>query len=278
MEYIKNFDEFKGKENANVENPSVKSFAEDLIKQTPFNKLMLGYVPLTEANLNHIMKNAENNGIIIISANRGNIISNNPNIDLSKDFRNYCINNNIINDDQPKDVQYRILEDKKLQEDWLSKRNKLEYKKLHQMIKQSPYSYSKVFGGFKEDDNTNAVYEQSFIVYCVDRKGNQLPYDKLFEFGKELCKLFKQESFFGQAPGEAPNHYDLNGEIQNTTSSKMVKFNRREEQYFTTSKMKKGDNAQRFTNDIIYECYQKEMGFEYYSLIRRHQWGEYMLL
>lgn len=239
----------------------------------------LGLSQLTEANLNHIMKNAENYGMIIISGNRGEIESSVPNADLSTLYKEFCKQNGLTDK----------IEDGNIRQEWLAGRNKCAYKRLYDKIRALPYSYSQVYGGFKEDDAT-AEYEPSFIVYSVDRQGKQLPFNRLFEIGKSLCQEFNQESFFAQAPNEAPNHYDYKGEIQNTSSSKFVKFNREGEEYFTTAKKKKRGAPQRFTSDIVYEdintnstkkmlfeYYAKEFGIEYHSKIRRTQWGESLL-
>ena len=247
------------------------------VKLSPFGGLSL----LTEANLNRIMKNADEHGIIIISANRDRVNSDIPACDLSNEYKRWLKKNHYDTDDA---------DDNKLRKEFLAERNKTAYKELYDKIKHSPYSYSQVYGGFKGTDKIIASYEPSFLIYCVDRKGNRLPFDELFEFGKELCKEFSQESFFAQAPGEAPNHYNYKGEQVNIDSSKFVKFNRDGEEYFTTTKRKK-NGGQRFTSDIRYESiegnalgtylfeyYTKEDGIEYYSKIRRTQLGENLLL
>ena len=242
------------------------------VKLSPFEGLSL----LTESNLNRIMKNADEHGIIIISANRDYIESDISACDLSNEYKRWLEKN------------YYDTDDDKVRKEFLSERNKAAYKELYNKIKHSQYSYSQVYGEFKGTDNVIANYEPSFLIYCVDRKGNGLPFDELFEFGKELCEEFNQESFFAQAPGEAPNHYNYKGEQVNIDSSKFVKFN--QEKYFTTIKRKK-NGGQRFTSDIRYESiegnalgtylfeyYTKEDGIEYYSKIKRTQLGEDLLL
>lgn len=230
-------------------------------KISPFGGLRL----LSEANLNHIMKNAEQNGIIIISANRDSIESDVPNADLSSQYNSFLQENNLTDSEE-------------LRDKWLTNRNKQAYKSLYDVVRKSNYSYSQVYGGFKGTDNVTAKYEPLFLIYSVDRQGNQLPFDELFELGKKLCLDFKQESFFAQAPGQAPNYYGADGEKQNATSSKFVKFNRENEPYFTTAKKEKGDNAQRFTSDIIFEHYAKEFGIDYINRIQRTQNGETLLI
>lgn len=233
----------------------------------PFNGLVL----LNEANLNHIMSNAENNGIIIISANRDSIKSDIENYNLVNDYISW-LNNNEFEDNSFNSQLFLV------------QRNKEKYKELYNLIKSSPYSYSQVYGGFKGSDDVIATYEPSFIIYCVNRNGEQLDFKELFEFGKTLCKKFNQESFFSQAPNDTPNYYDCNGVKQNETSSNFVKFNR-DEMFFTTAKKKK-NNPQKFTSDIvfenkhkqfIFEHYTKLSGIEYTQKIKRTQAGEFLL-
>ena len=229
---------------------------------------------LSEANLNHILKNAENNGIIIISSDRDRVKSDNPNCDLGGDFQKYLSDNGITNPN------------KSVENNWLKERNKKAYEQLYQIIRSSEFSFSKVYGGYNGKDGVNASYEASFIIYSVNRKGEQVPFENLFELGKKLCGLFKQEAFYAQAPGQAPNYYDSDGNKVNESSTKNVKLNRFGETFFTTAKPKKGANVQRFTSDIIFENtkkwlsenYRRDFGIEYVDRMRRSKNGEYLFV
>ena len=67
---------------------------------------------------------------------------------------------------------------------------------------------------------------------------------------KELARKYKQETFYAQFPGQAPNHYNQDGKVVNKNSSKDFKFNREGETYFTTTKLSKNPEVPRFTADI----------------------------
>lgn len=234
----------------------------------------LGVRTLSESNLNHILKNAENNGIIIISSNRDRVESDNQKCDLSNDFQKYLADNGIT---KPSET---------IEDSWLKERNKKAYEQLYQIIRSSEFSFSKVYGGYNGEDGVNATYEPSFIIYSVNRKGEQVPFGELFDFGKKLCGLFKQEAFYVQAPGQAPNYYDSDGNKVNTSSSKNVKLNKFDETFFTTTKPKKTPNVQRFTSDIVFENtkkwlsenYQRDFGIEYVDRVRRVRNGEYLFI
>lgn len=237
------------------------------------NTSILGTRVLSEANLNHILNNAEKNGIIIIASNRDDIENENPNCSLMDDFQKYLSNNNRPN------VTDEICNI------WLKERNKKSYKQLYQIIRSSGFSFSKVYGGYNGEEGINAMYEASFIVYSVNRKGEQVPFEELFDLGKKLCGLFKQEAFYAQAPGQAPNYYDLKGNITHSGFTKNMKLNRFDEKYFITANSKKSADAQRFTADIyedvkkwLVESYLKDFGIEYVDRIRRTQNGEYLFI
>lgn len=117
---------------------------------SPFHGLSL----LNEANLNRIMCNAENNGIIIISANRDGIHSKKTNCDLSGDYAQWLTHWGY----KGNDAMYTK---------YLAERNMKAYRQLYDEIKKSPYSYSQVYGGFKGSNNIIATYEPSFIIYIV---------------------------------------------------------------------------------------------------------------
>lgn len=78
---------------------------------------------------------------------------------------------------------------------------------LIELLKQSGYAYTPVYGGFIEnqgEENEEIVYERSFIVYNHDRKGKKLNFDDLKHFGEEMGAKFNQESILVSPPNGAP--------------------------------------------------------------------------
>lgn len=153
------------------------------------------------------------------------------------------------------------------QEFGLDPNNPSDMRKLHQInnqrvrrfieqIKATDYSYTPVYGGFIERENTpnpEHVYERSFIIYNHDRKGNVKDFDELYKLGMEWCKEYNQDSILVQAPGEYPKYIKQDGSIDYEFTGK-TKFNDFAEKYFTdlhknTDKYKdeKGRTPTRFT-------------------------------
>ena len=101
-------------------------------------------------------------------------------------------------------------------------------------IKQSGFSYTPIYGGFKEKgtDQETTVYERSFIVSNKDKRGNNYDFDKLFNFGIEICRKYNQDSFLVQAPGENPKYIKQDGSVDFEFSGGKV-FNDISQEYFT---------------------------------------------
>ncbi|MBR4722854.1 MAG: hypothetical protein IK053_07365 [Muribaculaceae bacterium] len=229
-----------------------------------------GLRKIDEAGINRIMSHGKD-GLIIISANRGEISASDPNCDLSAEYEHYCRGNNID------------IENVKEADAWLSRRNKKCDKELADALKSSPFAFSVVFGGYKGEDAVDN-FEPSYIVYNHVKgggKGDHLDFEKLKEFGIELAKRFKQESVYVQGPDEAPMYVDQNGEQVNSGASKNFKFSLDEEELFTTE----GPGGlktvpQRFTADLWFESkypYRKAGPSDYFNRIKRTKAGEVFL-
>jgi hypothetical protein len=92
-----------------------------------------------------------------------------------------------------------------------------------------------------------------------------------------MCKKYKQESVYVQRPGEPPVYLDCDGNQMNSSSSDGFKFNRDQEEYFTTKSRDKS-NPQRFTADIVFEnLYIPLRPGTYNENMRRRKSGEYIL-
>lgn len=124
--------------------------------------------------------------------------------------------------------------------------NQLEYDKLTHTninrirsmiedIKQSNFSYTPIYGGFKENlgtDKEAIVYERSFIVYNKDKRGNNRDFDELFNLGIEMCRKYNQDSFLVQEPNDNPKYIKQDGSIDFELSGGKV-FNDISQEYFT---------------------------------------------
>lgn len=222
---------------------------------------------ITEAGINRIMKHGEH-GMIIISANRSDIDSDNPNTSLRDEFDKWCKVNDVQNDN---------VEQKNK---WLNMRNKNADELLKNDLNKSPFAYTPVYGGYHGTDDAVDSYESSYIIYCHGKKysADYEPFEKLYSFAIELCRKYKQDSVYIQPPSEAPYYVDWNGNKVSGSSSKNFKINREKEEYFTTDKRKKGDmdnKPHRFTADINFESlYRGCNPATYVERMRRRQYGE----
>ena len=126
---------------------------------------------ITEAGINRIMKHGEH-GMIIISANRSDIDSDNPNTSLRDEFDKWCKINDVQNDDTEQKIK------------WLNMRNKNADESLKNDLKKSPFAYTPVYGGYHGTDDVVDSYEPSYIVYCHGKKysADYEPFEKLYSY------------------------------------------------------------------------------------------------
>lgn len=227
-------------------------------------KYRVGYRLLEALNLGRIEKHGAN-GFVILSGNRSSVESSNENNDMTQEYMGWCRNNKL----QPNE---------KSEFEFLKWRNAEADRKLLEEIRMKGYTYSLTYGGYHGSDNVSDSFEPSVVVYNHKKNGEASDWNELFEFAIKMCGMFKQDSVYIQAPGEAPNWYDANGNIVNARSSKNMKFNRDNEMFYTTTKRDK-TNPQRFTADIVFEgrYYKPELSHEYVDRIRRAQYGEIFL-
>lgn len=226
-------------------------------------------MPLTESSLNRIMKHGDK-GMIIISACRSEVDSSDPELSLRDEFE--------------KDAEFvgglKSIDSDALydfERDWLKRRNARKDQELRKDIQEAGYSYTPVYGGYKGRDDVQSSYEPSYIVYNYYTDGHPGDFDDLKQFACDMCGKYGQDSVYVQAPGEAPNYLDRNGNQVNRTSSKNFKFNRDQEEYFTTTSRDKA-NPQQFTADIQFEsvCINLRPA-DYNERMRRDKQGEFIL-
>lgn len=226
---------------------------------------------LSEGGLNSMMEHGKT-GMVIISACRSEIDSENPAQSLREAFEDYvdkvCGGMQSVDSDALYD----------LEKDWLKKRNAHATKQLKEDIMAAGYSFTPVYGGYQGKEVGDSSFEPSFVVYNHKRSSDTGDWEELKRFALDMCGKYKQESVYVQAPGEPPVYLDSDGNQINTSSSKDFKFNRESEPYFTTDKLKKRGHPQRFTADISFnEMYIPLKPASLNEQMRRDKQGEIIL-
>ena len=233
------------------------------------NEQVKNVMPLSESSLNQMMDHGKT-GMIIISASRAQVDDSNPNLSLRAAFDRYA----------EKQGGYQSIDSDALydeMQDWLKARNKAADKQLRQDIQDAGFSYTPVYGGYRMQETGEESHEPSYVVYCYDRTGQQLDFQDLLQFGLKMCLKYSQESVYVQAPGKPPVYLDYNGNQINRTSSDNFKFNRDQEEYFTTTSRDKS-SPERFTADIVFEnMYIPIRPGDYNENMRRRKSGEFIL-
>lgn len=138
-----------------------------------------------------------------------------------------------------------------------SKINREKTKELKDILKNSPFSYKFVIGGYKEDVLENdkptgkkrTVKEDSFIIYNKTKTGENPKKDELFKFALKLCNKFGQDTILYSENGDKPRYYKKNGEIDSSFSGRKYTINDVDAEYFTQFDHKKSIQKprQRFT-------------------------------
>lgn len=215
-------------------------------------------------NLGRIEKHGAD-GFVILSANRSDVESSNQNNDLTKEYFEWLQNNGAEDNHESKNKflrKWNLIHDKELLKDILTK----------------GYTYSTVYGGYKGSDDVIDSLEPSFVVYNHKKSSDVSDWNELYDFAIEMCRKYYQDSVYIQAPNEAPNYIDANGNKVNASSTKNMKFNRDNEIAYTTTKRDK-NNPQRFTANMVFEgkYYRPSSRHEYVDRIQRTQYGEIFL-
>lgn len=235
-------------------------------KEKDYKMLLKGWKRIDETSLNRIMSHGKH-GFIVISSQRSSLETwdKNPSLSLTSEFENWAAETNS-----------ELNEENVIK--FLELRNEKAESELNKEIKLSDYAYSPVNGGYHykdAPDNTDDSYELSYIVYNHKRndKEDYEDFEILFQLALKWCKDFQQESVYVQFPNEAPHYYNAQGEICDSHSSKNFKFNRDNEEYFTTTK-RKSNKPQKFTADIQFESLYRKSVTERIERMKRTQSGE----
>ena len=226
-------------------------------------------MPLSETSLNRMMEHGKT-GMIIISSQVSSIERNDPELDLTSEFEKSLKEKGGIGS-----IDSDALYDE--MENWLRRRNAYADRELKKDILNAGFSYTPVFGGYKMKETGEETHEPSYVVYCYDRNGQPRDFQELKDFALKMCRKYKQESVYVQAPGEPPVYLDADGNQLSSTSTNNFKFNRDDETYFTTKSRDKS-HPQRFTADIQFESmYIQLRPGDYNERLRRDKSGEYIL-
>lgn len=142
-------------------------------------------------------------------------------------------------------------------------RNTHATKALIQDLKDSGFSYLPVYGGYKDTGRSGVVdkFEPSFVVFNYTQNGEPGNWDELHRFALDMCAKYEQSSVYIQAPGEAPEYQDEDGNKINSKSSRDYIKNDLDQEYFTSlsspdeiaSHGKTQKVGRRFTADIEFE-------------------------
>ena len=238
-------------------------------KKIVVNEQVRNVIPLSESSLNQMMDHGKT-GMVIISSQVSSIERNDPKLDLTKQFEKSLEKKGGI-----QSIDSDALYDE--MQDWLRRRNKAADRQLRQDIHDAGFSYTPVFGGYRMQETGEESHEPSYVVYCYDRNGQQLDFEQLKQFALKMCLKYSQESVYVQAPGQPPVYLDYNGNQVNASSSDNFKFNRDQEEFFTTTSRDKNSDK-RFTADIVFESmYIQLRPGDYNERLRRNKSGEYIL-
>lgn len=208
-------------------------------------KYPTGMAPMNEANLNRLIYHARH-GMVVLSANRSAIASDNPNCDLTAEYQRYLHANPTMEDNE------------ETREMWLAKRNKAADQALLADIKAAGFAFSKTFGGYHGEDSVVDSYEPSYVVYnhAPSHSNDYRNFNDLRAFALKMCAKYKQESVYVQAPpakpGETPPppvYLTANGDVDMEFSGKF-RYNDNDAEFYTTTKRDR-TNPQRFTAEGI---------------------------
>lgn len=223
-----------------------------------------GLYPITEHGIMRMLSHGKD-GYFCISGNLS--VINGPDVPKECSLENNYMR--FLNRTEQEDTA-------ELRSKWLSMRNKWADKKLKEIIEKSGYTYSKTYGGYKEDGSSPEDYEPSYIVYNRYRDGSVGNPKRMRCFALKLARDFKQQDVYVKMPDRNEEYLNQSGNVSAYGDGE-PKINRSEEQYFTTSKRKNND-PHRFTSNMTW------VESRYYSPIgsiterrKREYFGEVIL-
>lgn len=235
----------------------------------------------TESSLSRLEYHMKH-GFVIVSTNRSNI-----DYTLEDEYVDWCDYHNFDEDDEISKtafLKYRNLK---------SDRELIAYLRSQ----KNEFSFTPINGGYRDIKGNTDSFEPSFIIYNSYKNGRSQDYEKswkdLYNLALDICKNYHQDSVYIQAPDEAPKYVNDKGKTVSTRSSKHMKYNDMNQEYFSTinrygSSRGSKKPVKRFTADISFDesaptidklvernkIYTRSTPSTYNAKLRRSSFGE----
>ena len=113
--------------------------------------------------------------------------------------------------------------------------NHKRVKEFVDILKQTDFSYTPVYGGFIENkgkENEENVYKSSFVVYNHHKDGSVGDFGELRQFALDMVRKYNQDSVLIQEPNGKPQYVKQNGEVDFGFDGDIA-FNDLSQEYFT---------------------------------------------
>lgn len=113
--------------------------------------------------------------------------------------------------------------------------NHKRVKEFVDILKQTDFSYTPVYGGFIENkgkENEENVDERSFVVYNHHKDGSVGDFGELRQFALDMARKYNQDSVLIQEPNGKPQYVKQNGEVDFGFDGDIA-FNDLSQEYFT---------------------------------------------
>ena len=121
------------------------------------------------------------------------------------------------------------------QKEMLADINHKRVKEFVNILKQTDFSYTPVYGGFIENkgkENEENVYERSFVVYNHHKDGSVGDFEELRQFALDMARKYNQDSVLIQEPNGKPQYVKQDGEVDFGFDGDIA-FNDLSQEYFT---------------------------------------------
>ena len=178
-------------------------------------------LPLTEANIQRIVKGHDKDGYAVLSASRDS----NKYVDGSNIMRN---NPNEINDKQTK--------------------------LMKSLIKSKGYTYVPIYGGYHEEGTTDSQIEKSFIIYPYKRNNELVDWKQfendMYDIANDEKGAFNQDSIMFKRPNQAPMYVDPRTKEDSFSPGDKVIYNDTDQTYFSAIKKWKDSSLNRKNRDF----------------------------
>lgn len=113
--------------------------------------------------------------------------------------------------------------------------NHKRVKEFVDILKQTDFSYTPVYGGFIENkgkENEENAYKRSFVVYNHHKDGSVGDFGELRQFALDMARKYNQDSVLIQEPNGKPQYVKQNGEVDFGFDGDIA-FNDLSQEYFT---------------------------------------------